>query len=283
MDIESLKSLGLQIDDSSGVVEATLELDRHAFNPLTRKRLDKITFSVMGDRLIYLSPVELVGAHPIHLALIKEGNLEDLVVETLNQHLYQLERRSTELSTLGVSTKVEPESLQLSADLSKGSLKVTIAASRSGQFRVARAVNDGREVGKATGTVFELSEFRSKEALEEFVFSMFASDVKSSSSSTESLKAIVETNIAFAELALAFGDAQLPARTPIEVVVDLTVHGEKFRFAAARVSGREFRGLLAGPKGKVWSGRFNLSEFVGVKQLAANQLKVTDSEVEIVA
>jgi hypothetical protein len=282
VDIATLESLGLEVDQGDGIVEAKLEIMHPVYNPLTRKLISTVYFTVMGDRLLFVGPSEFVGAQPINLALLKNGNLEAHVLETLDTHLYQLERRTTELSTLGVDGRVDRESLQLSAEFNRGKLKVVVAASRSGQFRVSRAVHEGSELSTASGNVFELSEFRSKEALEEFLFAMY-SDMKSSGSSAAQLSPLTETNIAFAELALAFGDAQLPARTALEVVVDVTVKKERYRFAAARVAGREFRGLLAGQRGKVWAGRFHLTEFLGVKSLVARELSVSESDVEIVA
>lgn len=60
--------------------------------------------------------------------------------------------------------------------------------------------------------------------------------------------------------------------------------GVGVRFAAARVQGRTFRGLLAGPSGKLWAGRFDSwtasPEFV---VLVAQVLKVSSDEVEVLA
>ena len=71
--------------------------------------------------------------------------------------------------------------------------------------------------------------------------------------------------MAFRELFDAFGDALLPPRSPLEVVADIRVGTQQLRFAAARVQGRTFRGMLAGPSGKIWADRFELEDFPGLK------------------
>ena len=99
--------------------EAELELtSSQAINPLTRKVIDRVAFTIMGDRLLYVGPPEFVGAQPINVAFLSPSSrLEDLVVQTLNDHLYQLERRSRELTTIGLNPRVEPKSLSLTAEL----------------------------------------------------------------------------------------------------------------------------------------------------------------------
>ena len=176
MDRAFLEQLGLDVTEHDGVVEAELELrSGQAFNPLTRTIIERVSFTVMGDRLLYVGPPEFVGAQPINVAFLSpQTRLEDLVVQTLNDHLFQLERRSNELGALGVSAKVDPASLQLTAELERPPLKFTIGASRTGQFRLMRAVNGNSELTNATQNVFELSEFFEKRALEEFLFAFFS-------------------------------------------------------------------------------------------------------------
>ncbi len=62
----------------------------------------------------------------------------------------------------------------------------------------------------------------------------------------------------------------------------LEVGGRPYRFAAARVAGRTFRGLLAGAQGKVWAERFELDDFPGVVPLVADLLKVPAQAVKLV-
>ncbi len=300
MDRAFLEQLGLDVTEDDGVVEAELQLTSGgALNPLTRKVIERVTFTVMGDRLLYVSPPEFVGAQPINFAFLTQSSrLEDVVVQTLNDHLFQLERRTNELTRLGVSPKVDPVTLQLSAELEKAPLKFTIGASRAGQFRVTRTINDGVELTAASNQVFELSEFLDKRALEDFLYALFsdvvqpprapveapasAPGVQPSSPSTIVASAD-EVSVSFKLLAAAFGDAHLPPRSPLEIVVDVKIAGETLRFAAARVQGQEFRGLLAGPAGKVWAGRFELANFPGIKAFVADVAKVAPEQVEVVA
>ena len=86
----------------------------------------------------------------------------------------------------------------------------------------------------------------------------------------------------YGELARAFGPAALvPPQSPLELLVELEVDGRRYRFAAARVMGRTFRGLLAGRRGKLWAERFELEDFPGVAALAARVLGVPPGVVKV--
>lgn len=297
MDRGFLEQLGLDVSEADGVVEAELSLmSGQALNPLTRKVIDHVSFTVMGDRLLYVGPPEFVGAQPINLAFISPGaRLEDLVVQTLNDHLFQLERRSNELTSLGISPKVEPTTLQLSAELVREPLKFTIGASRTGQFRLVRAMNDGVELTSGGNQpVFELSEFFDRRALEDFLFALFSDVVQEPlppppaegpatvmSSPTMLVTVANDASLPFKELFAAFGDALVPPRSPLEVVADVRVNEQTLRFAAARVQGKTFRGLLAGPSGKIWADRFEIDEFPGIRAFVAELMNVSFDEVEV--
>lgn len=305
MDRVFLEQLGLDVSEADGVVEAELSLTSgQALNPLTRKVIDHVNFTVMGDRLLYVGPPEFVGAQPINLAFLSPGTrLEDLIVQTLNDHLFQLERRSNELTALGISPKVDPATLQLSAELERPPLKFTIGASRTGQFRLVRAINDGVELTSGGNQpVFELSEFFDRRALEDFLFALFSDVVEDTTApsapsspgtllnigaatvtSSPTMIATVsnDASLPFKELFAAFGDALVPPRCPLEVVADVRVHEQTLRFAAARVQGTTFRGLLAGPSGKIWADRFELDEFPGIRAFVAELMSVSFDEVEV--
>jgi len=64
--------------------------------------------------------------------------------------------------------------------------------------------------------------------------------------------------------------------------MELQVQGKTYRFAATRVAGRTFRGLLAGAQGKLWAERFELEDFPGVVRLVADLLKVSPRSVKVV-
>ncbi len=285
MDRAFLEGLGLTVHpEENGVVGAELSLLlAPAFNPLTRQPIDHVTFTVMGDRLIFVGPPELVGAQPINLAYLTAATrLEELIVQTLSAHLFQLERRSNELSALGVSPKVDPTTLQLSAEVQRGPFRFGLGASRSGQFRVTRCSKDGVELTSASSTLFELSEFRDRSALEDFLYAMFSDVAATTEAPERKVVGLTEGALAVLELFRAFGDGLLPARSVIEIVSELRVNDDRYRFAAARVQGRTFRGLLAGPKGKVWAERFELEEFSGIRAMVAQILAVSVEDVEVI-
>lgn len=286
MDRAFLEGLGLKVTETDGVVEAELELNSGlALNPLTRHVISTVDFTVMGDRLLYVGPPEFVGAQPINLAFLTDtSRLEDLVIQTLNDHLYQLERRTNELSALGIGAKVDPSSLQLSVELERGPFRFTLGASRIGQFRVSKCLNEGVELTIGAPAVFELSEFRDRAALEDFLYAMFG-DVAGSPTPPprESETASpVDVSISMKALFEAFGDATVPPRSTMEFFAELRVGGETLRFAAARLQGRTFRGLLAGPTGKIWADRFELDEFPGVRALVSDLVGVPIEDIEVV-
>ena len=267
-----------------------VEDTRHAIDYLlTRKEIDKVFFTVMGDRLLYVGPSEFVGAQPINLAFLTPGTrLEDLVVQTLNEHLFQLERRSKELTALGISPKVDAQTLQLTAELEKEPLKFVIGANRAGQFRVTRTTYKGAELTNSTSNIFELSEFFNRAALESYLYALFSDVVGPElgpATITKTPSGIVETpddgSLSFREVFDAFGDAFLPPRSPLEVVADVRVGERAMRFAAARVQGRTFRGLLADASGKVWADRFEIDEFPGIRAFVSELLGVPFDEVEV--
>jgi hypothetical protein len=294
MDKAFLEQLGLEVQEADGVVEARLPLSSgQAFNPLTRQPIDHVDFTVMGDRLLYVGPPEFVGAQPINLAFITGSTrLEDLVVKTLNDHLFQLERRSSELTSMGLNPRVNPATLQLTAELESERIKFVIGANRTGQFRVVRVqVDDVELTSPGDASAFELSEHRDRNALLEFLLAMFREIVEHTDQSvppTTKRKAMTppppapESAVPFRDLARAFGDAMLPPRSNLEVLATVRVSGEELRFAAARVQGRTFRGLLAGSKGKLWADRFELDSFPGIRALVADVLKVKLDDVQVV-
>jgi hypothetical protein len=287
MDRAFLEGLGLTVSDVDGVVEAELELNSGlALNPLTRKAIESISFTVLGDRLLYVGPPEFVGAQPINLAFLSGGSrLEDLVIQTLNDHLYQLERRSSELAALGVSPKVDPATLQLGAELERGPFRFSLGASRTGQFRVVRCLHNGQELTISSPTVFELSEFRDRAALEDFLYAMFG-DIAGSPSPPprpkEEPPPELDVSLSMKSLFEAFGDAMVPPRSVMEFFCELKVGDETVRFAAARLQGRSFRGLLAGSAGKIWAERFELDEFPGIRALVSELMGVPIEQIEVV-
>jgi hypothetical protein len=284
MDRAFLEELGLEVTEAQGVVEAVLQLNSgQAINPLSRVAIERVTFTVMGDRLLYVGPPEFVGAQPINLAFLTSATrLEDLVIGTLNDHLYQLERRSSELAALGIAPRVDPVTLQLVAEVELGPMKITIGPTRAGQFRVVKVRRDGAELTQGgRPTFFELSEFRDRKALEGFLLAMFGEEAPSELPRATPAPDAVEQSIPFRDLIHAFGDAVLPPRSSLEVLATVTFGQQQLRFAAARVQGQTFRGLLAGAAGKVWADRFELGDFPGIRALVAEVLHAPIEEIEV--
>lgn len=298
MNRDFLEELGLSVQEADGVIEAELELaSGQAVNPLTRQFISKAQFTVVGDRLITIFPAELVGMPPINLSQVsRAAALEDILVQSLNDAIMHVQRRSEQLTALGISPKVDASSLQLSAELKVDRWHFSIGTDRLGNFRVTRAVNDGSEMTTSSAHGFELSEFREKGALEQYLVAMFgesrpprtktpAPSKRSGEVDTEpagQAAAPVEQLLYFGDIVGAFGArATVPGRSQLEVLIELKVGEEHYRFAAARVSGRTFRGLLAGAQGKLWADRFELSDFPGIKPLLASLLKVPESRVEV--
>lgn len=302
MDQTLLEGLGLSVKDAEGVIEAELELTSgQAVNPLTRQFISKAQFTVVGDRLITIYPAELVGMPPINLSHVSRGAaLEDIIVKSLNDAMLHVQRRSEQLTALGISPRVDPGSLQLSATIHEPPWEFTIGTDRLGNFRVTRALHEGVEMTTSSAHGFELSEFREKGALESYLVAMFG-DVRApppppkpitrpgvgraSDVATEPLSpaaAPPDQPLYFKELVTAFGpSATVPGRSQVEVLIELRVGADHYRFAAARVSGRTFRGLLAGANGKLWADRFELNEFPGIKPLLAMLLGVSENRVEV--
>jgi hypothetical protein len=282
MDKAFLERLGLKVDQADGVVQAELALfNTQAVNPLTRQFIASVRFQVMGDRLIPIDPPELVGFPPINLAHTTDTtNLEEMVVKSLIDHCAHLSRRSSELSALGFAPRVDPVTLQLTADLAIGQMSFMVGTDRLGNFRVMRAAREGVELTVPGNQTFELGEFREKSALETYLGALYGDH----EGSVPAAATPVEQSIPLEELFGAFGNGgSLPPKSTFEILAELKVGDQRYRFAAARVVGRTFRGLLAGPSGKVWADRFELDEFKGILALVAWVLDVPIETIEVVA
>lgn len=282
MDRAFLEQLGLKVETNNDVVEAEIMIaSPQACNPITRQFITHARFMVMGDRLIPIDPPELVGCPPINLAHTTGAtNLEETVVKSLADHCVHLSRRSSELSALGFTPRVDPVTLQLTSELQIGEMSITIGTDRLGNFSVKRAARGSVDLTVPGNQVFELAEFREKSALEAYLGALFGDDAGSAPAKATP----VVQAIALKDLHAAFGaEGSLPPTSTFEVFAELKVGNERYRFAAARVTGRTFRGLLAGPRGKVWSDRFELEDFKGIAALVARVTGVPREKIEVVA
>ncbi|RKH06155.1 hypothetical protein D7V97_22875 [Corallococcus sp. CA053C] len=279
MDTARLSELGLKVREEASGTEVVLDLEAASLvNPITKDFITDITFQVMGDRLIPIAPAAVVGMTPILLSAIDAAEeMQVLLLDTFSDHIFHLQRRSEELQLLGLPADVDPQSLELSTTVKEGHLSVRLVADRQGNFRVAEAVRGGEDLPTAAGHIIELSEFRERAALTGYLAALFGEPVA---------RAPVVAGagpVRFVEIVEKFGpQALVPPRSSLELLAQLQVEGKAYRFAAARIAGRTFRGLLAGTQGKVWAGRFELDEFPGVVRMVADLLKVAPEAVRLV-
>jgi len=280
MDTARLEGLGLQVKEDMAGTEAVLDLEASPLvNPVTRAFIPEVTFQVMGDRLIPISPAAVVGLAPILLGALSDvSDIEALLADAFNEHLFHVQRRSAELQVLGLAARLDPETLELSTEVEDGDLSVTLVADRLGNFRVTRVVRGGADVPSGGGHMLELSEFRERGALTGYFAALFGEPA------TRPQPAPIGAGLVrFADIVEKFGaEALVPPRSALELLAQLQVEGKPYRFAAARVAGRTFRGLLAGAQGKVWAGRFELDAFPGIVRMVADLLKVPPEAVRLV-
>ncbi|MBU8894763.1 hypothetical protein KRR26_04065 [Corallococcus sp. M34] len=280
MDTTRLEQLGLKVHEDAAGVEARLDLESAPLvNPITKAFIPEVTFQVMGDRLIPIAPSAVVGLAPILVGAVAEvQDIEALLADAFNEHIFHVQRRSSELQVLGFVPEVDPETLELATNVEEGGLSVHLVSDRLGNFRVVRARRAGEELPTAAGHMLELSEFREREALTGYLAALFGEphERPRPARTTAGL-------VRFSEVVEKFGlEALVPPRSGLELLAQLQVDGRAYRFAAARVAGRTFRGLLAGTQGKVWAGRFELDDFPGVVRMVASLLNVPAESVSLV-
>ncbi|AKF81698.1 hypothetical protein OWM54_41790 [Myxococcus sp. MISCRS1] len=278
MDTARLEGLGLQVREDVAGTEAVLDLESSPLvNPVTKAFIAEVTFQVMGDRLIPISPAAVVGLAPILIGALSDvADIEALLSDAFNEHIFHVQRRSAELQVLGLSPRVDADTLELTTDVVEGDLSVLLAADRLGNFRIARVQRDKVDVAGGAGHTLELSEFRERAALTGYLAALLGEPASRPQPTPTGL-------VRFSDIVEKFGaESLVPPRSSLELLAQLQVEGRPYRFAAARVAGRTFRGLLAGAQGKVWAGRFELDEFPGIVRMVASLLKVRPEAVRLV-
>ncbi|MBX5481512.1 MAG: hypothetical protein IRZ16_06685 [Myxococcaceae bacterium] len=279
MSSDRLYQLGLFVRRSASGVKADLPLDQETLiNPMTGMRIEQASFMVVSDRLMALDPPEMVGLPPIALSdFDTPGQLRNWVVADFKRMVAELERRSAELRALKVEPKIDPETLHLTAEVTEGDVHFEISSDKRGNFRLARAVRNGEDFNVPGTQTFELSDYQDRASLVRHLMRLVGLP-----GSPEEPPFAHVPRLYMDEVARAFGEGSLlPPRSPLELLVEFTARGVTYRFAAARVQGRTFRGLLAGPEGKVWAERFEIDQFPGVRRLAAHLLRVSEAEIQI--
>jgi hypothetical protein len=225
-----------------------------------------------------------LGIEAIRLSHVeKVSDLEQALLESFNDSISHLQRRSADLQALGLSPRVDPETLRLTAEVAAGDASFIIAADKRGNFRVLQATRDGQPVELPEMQAFELSEFREASALVGYLAALIGESAPEPTVVRQKPTAPqAEPLVALGEVVERFGaDALLPPKSALEFLVELKVDGNTYRFAAARVMGRTFRGLLAGSSGKLWADRFELDDFPGVVPLVAKVLNVSTDAIDI--
>ncbi len=279
-DSDRLTELGLGVTDGGAGVEAILQLGTPLLNPLAQRSIPSAVFALAEECLIPLEPPEFVGLPPLQLVGVRSrSELEQQLAGAFHTHLVALQRRSAELKGLGLSSQVDPETLELIARLEDPPFRFVLAGDKRGQLHLAEVARDGAPTATEVGEPFNLSEFPNRAGLLAYLRALVGPQPELS---VEAAPALTPSPILYRELLEHFGSsAWIPGAAAIDVVVTLHVRGKSYRFAATRISGRTFRALLAGPEGKVWAEQFELDSFPGVSVIAASALKVPVSEVEV--
>lgn len=286
MTFQQLVDLGFSVSSSGDEVDLVADLLSPIANPISRRFIERATFRLREGRLVPLEPAELAGLPPIAVAEVQRlSDFEARLQASLDDAVLRLQRRAAELMSLGLQPRVDARSLQLSTDVAAHGFEARIAADKQGHFQVVHARRGNNELPVPAKSGFELSEFRDLHALATFLEALVTEQdaARVDGRVAGAAQPVPAGALALEDLASRFGGrAVVPVRTPVEIVVDLLVGEEVYRFAASRVMGRTFRGLLAGPRGKIWADRFELDAFPGVVPLAAAELEVSESDVKVV-
>ncbi|RPH70745.1 MAG: hypothetical protein EHM78_10135 [Myxococcaceae bacterium] len=269
MEAERLAQLGLTVQEGAAGPEVVLPLHRSVVNPLTRRPVPAVTLALAEELLIPVDPPELVGLPPLAMDAVTEApELEARLLADFDEHVARLEGMASQLEALGLQPCVDPGSLEVRAETQVGGLRVLLGADKQGKIRIREVHRAGAMLRSEVGAPFALSQFADAPALQAHLLALVVE------------AAAPGSGIGYGELAERFGPvARVPPTSALELVSDFTVRGERYRFVAARVRGRTFRGLLAGPDGKKWAEHFQLEDFPGVADVAARALGVSPGEI----
>ncbi|HVP63016.1 MAG TPA: hypothetical protein VMT11_20840 [Myxococcaceae bacterium] len=269
MEADRLAQLGLTVREGAAGPEVVLPLQGSVVNPLTRRPVPAVTLAVAEELLIPVDPPELVGLPPLAVdALTEAPDLEARLLAGFDEHVARLQAMTSRLEALGVVPCVDPGSLEIRAEAQIGGLRVLLGGDKQGRLRILEVHRAGALLRAEVGAPFALAQFPDAGSLQAYLMTVVGDAVGPRS------------GIGYGELAERFGPAaRVPPTSALELVSDFTVRGERYRFVAARVRGRTFRGLLAGPDGKKWADHFQLEDFTGVADVAARALGVSPGDL----
>ncbi len=269
---ERLQGLGLSIDGSTAAFELGAS---RLLNPLSRRFIDSVTFLVLPEGLAIQEPSALRGTPPFGIEdLDSTQKLAERVARAFESRLLEAQRASVELQSLGLAARVDPESIQVELELDSGEDHFQLVSAGPGRMEVRGATRKGKALVVPPGASLEIGRFQDPAGLVGYVSALFAEEGKPTP--------VVQQRISFDELRDLFGgSAGVPLAGALELTVDVVVGGKPFRFAAARLKGRLFRGLLANSEGKIWAERFALDDFPGVRPLVASLLNVAIDDVQV--
>lgn len=269
MEAERLAQLGLTVQEGAAGLEVVLQLQRAVVNPLTRRPVPAVTLALAEELLIPVDPPELVGLPPLAVDTLTEApELEARLLAGFDEHVAGLQAMATRLEALGLQPCVDPGSLEVHAETQVGGYRVILGADKQGKLRILEVHQAGLLLRSEVGAPFAFVQFLDGNALQAHLLALLGD------------AAAPRTGIGYGELAERFGPAaRVPATSALALVSDFSVRGERFRFVAARVRGRTFRGLLAGPDGKKWAEHFQLEDFPGVADVACRALGIAPGEI----
>ncbi len=184
---ERLQELGFIFGEEGSEAHAAVELVTPLLNPLTRGYIDRVVFRVEDEKLVPQAPIELVGLPPVSVTgLHRLRDFEKHLRQLFDDCILQLQRRCSELQSLGIQPRIQPASLDLRAEVDTGSVRVEIVSDKQGNFRVAGARRGTQSLPLPDESSFELSEFRDGAALSGYLEALIGH--------TESRKAALDTS-----------------------------------------------------------------------------------------
>ena len=252
---DRLAELGLTVQEGAAGPEVVLPLQRPVVNPLTRRPVPAVTLAVAEELLIPVDPPELVGLPPLAVDAVSElPALEAQLLAGFDEHVARLQAMAGHARGARAAPRASSRARWRSGPRprSAGSASRWAATSRE-SCGSSPSTAPVRCSCTDVGAPFAVPASPRRRVVPGAPLALVGE------------AAAPGRDVGYGELAERFGPAaRVPSTSALELVTDFTVRGERYRFVAARVRGRTFRGLLAGPDGKKWAEHFQLEDFPGV-------------------